>query len=383
MKKSLKIVALTLSMVLAVTIAGCSTSTAGSDDNDGNGGGNNTTSTGTSNGSGTSSEDDKESSKPNSTSTSTYTVTYTDGVDDVEIAVPADSAAYHTGDTVTIQFDGIGSRIGYKFVGWSDGATTYTSNGTTSFVMGSSNVTFTAQWSMSYIGKKVPTEAKAVGDIVFEDGSATSYASDLTLTDEQKSKAIAVIFYVGKENDPLGKKTLGVGLRNTWGESKHELFWATVDAEGYGKKITNNNCAAHKNGDTVKYASDAFYFSGDTDGSDNWAVLCEVVSDEGEPGGKYPAWEWANAYPKTDSLAGDWYMPTLAELCMMSKKHVIVEAALKKAGGMEIGGWYDFWSSSEDPSTNGKAWSVTISSGFIESLLKGNCYSGVCCVRVF
>ena len=50
---------------------------------------------------------------------------------------------------------------------------------------------------VTYIGTKVPTEAKAVGDIVFSDGSATPYTSNLTLTDTQKSAAVAVIFYVG------------------------------------------------------------------------------------------------------------------------------------------------------------------------------------------
>ena len=63
---------------------------------------------------------------------------------------------------------------------------------------------------VTYIGSKTPTETKAVGDIVFTDGSASPYNDELT--DEQKAAAIAVIFYVGDENDTLGAKTLGVGL---------------------------------------------------------------------------------------------------------------------------------------------------------------------------
>ena len=47
-----------------------------------------------------------------------------------------------------------------------------------------------------YIGSKAPDEAKAVGDIVFTDGSATPYVAGLTLTDNQKSKSIAVIYKV-------------------------------------------------------------------------------------------------------------------------------------------------------------------------------------------
>lgn len=42
---------------------------------------------------------------------------------------------------VTIKFEGIGSRDGYEFTGWSDVTSTYTSSGTSTFAMGSSNVT--------------------------------------------------------------------------------------------------------------------------------------------------------------------------------------------------------------------------------------------------
>lgn len=45
-------------------------------------------------------------------------------------------------------------------------------------------------------GTKAPGVAKAVGDIVFNDGSATPYTATLTLTPEQKAAAIAVIFKV-------------------------------------------------------------------------------------------------------------------------------------------------------------------------------------------
>ena len=103
-----------------------------------------------------------------------------------EIAVPGDATAYKTGDIVTVKFEGIGSRDGYEFTGWSDGTSTYTSSGTSTFAMGSSNVTLTAIWSRIYIGTKAPTETKIVGDIMFSDGSATPYTADLELTSEQK-----------------------------------------------------------------------------------------------------------------------------------------------------------------------------------------------------
>ena len=60
---------------------------------------------------------------------------------------------------------------------------------------------------VTYIGTKTPTETKAVGDIVFTDGSASPYTEELT--NEQQAAAIAVIFYVGDENDTLEQKHLG------------------------------------------------------------------------------------------------------------------------------------------------------------------------------
>ena len=75
-----------------------------------------------------------------------YSVFYDDGVTYEDITVPTDSTKYRTGSTVTVLFDGIGKRPGYNFVGWSDGENTYTSGGTTTFEMGTRNVTLTALW---------------------------------------------------------------------------------------------------------------------------------------------------------------------------------------------------------------------------------------------
>lgn len=74
-----------------------------------------------------------------------YSVFYADGVY-ATITVPTDSTKYSAGSTVTVLFDGIGKRPGYNFVGWSDGENTYTSGGTTTFQMGTHNVTLTALW---------------------------------------------------------------------------------------------------------------------------------------------------------------------------------------------------------------------------------------------
>ena len=114
---------------------------------------------------------------------------------------------------------------------------------------------------VTYIGSKTPTETKAVGDIVFTDGSASPYTEELT--NEQKAAAIAVIFYVGDENDTLGAKTLGVGLI-TERTNGMGLQWCLSDAVAYdsndyaknmddGKANTDEIAGLSDYGDGTKY----------------------------------------------------------------------------------------------------------------------------------
>ena len=239
--------------------------------------------------------------------------------------------------------------------------------------------------AVTYIGTKSPTEAKAVGDIVFSDGSATAYTSGLTLTDEQKSKAVAVIFYAGSASDILGAKTLGVGLKNTNDETTKTLAFARDasgnTAEGYNTNITAIQCTPSESGDGKAATAT---FTGDLDGSDNWTALCAAVNDEGTSG-NYPAWEWVNAYATTANLTGEyasgWYLPTVAELCMLYRVKATVNAALEAAGGTKIVDNY-YWSSSQSSSTNSKAWMVKFDNGKLIDTYKGNKWY-VCGVRAF
>jgi len=238
--------------------------------------------------------------------------------------------------------------------------------------------------AVTYIGTKSPTEAKAVGDIVFSDGSATAYTSGLTLTDEQKAAAVAVIFYAGSASDILGAKTLGVGLKNTNDETTKYLAFArnaSGTAEGYNTNITAIQCTPSESGDGKAATAT---FTGDLDGSDNWTALCAAVNDEGTSG-NYPAWEWVNAYATTANLTGEyasgWYLPTVAELCMLYRAKDTVNAALEKADGTIIVDNY-YWSSSQSSSTNNKAWMVKFDSGKLMDTYKGNKWY-VCGVRAF
>ena len=228
-----------------------------------------------------------------------------------------------------------------------------------------------------FYGTKGPAEAKDVGDIVFIDGSATPYSETLTLTKEQKAAAVAVIFYAGSTSGVLGAKTLGVGLKNTAGSG---LEWAHYGTTGYTTNFTDIQCEP-----STRKAETAT-FTGDLDGSDNWAKVCAVdKTAAANAATNYPAFNWVNSYASTYSLSSNytsgWYLPTIAELCMMHRAKSTVNSALEKAGGTKIAD-KGYWSSSQD-SYRYNAWLVWFDYGDLNGLM-GKCDDfSVCAVRAF
>jgi uncharacterized repeat protein (TIGR02543 family) len=83
------------------------------------------------------------------TITPTYTITY-DGNGATSGTVPVDTNSYETGALVTVAGQGSLLRTGYTFIGWNtqpDGSGTNRAAGTT-FIIGSSDVTLHAQWTL-------------------------------------------------------------------------------------------------------------------------------------------------------------------------------------------------------------------------------------------
>ena len=310
-----------------------------------------------------------------------YAVTVTSGT-----ASPASAAA---GTTVTITADE--ASTGKDFDKWTATGVTFADENaaTTTFTMPASNVTVTATYKDStptYIGTKAPTEAKAVGDIVFSDGSATPYASDLTLTDTQKSKAIAVIFYVGTElnsdSDTTTSRTLGVGLVHN-----RRLAWCTSSANAYSKNITTIQCPASG-------SAGALTFTDDKNGSDNLSQIGTFLAansstDDTATEANYPAFYFAKNYAsKTGShvsgtdYAGDWYLPTIAELFQIWKSKTTVDAASALCGGWQFGSSY-YWSSSQVASLDDFAYSLYFDNGNWSSFDVKRNGNNVCAVRAF
>ena len=224
------------------------------------------------------------------------------------------------------------------------------------------------------LGTKAPGVAKAVGDIVFNDGSATPYTAELTLSDEQKAAAIAVIFKVD------GGKTLGVGLKH----NRTGLAWCTSGANAYNKNIETIQCPATGSAGNLT-------FTDDTDGSDNLEQIASFLTTAGlendtTDASKYPAFYFAKNYKTTATNLGaaygnGWYLPTVAELFDIWKVKTTVDAASSLCGGSQFDASY-YWSSSQYASNDKGAYKVSFSYGTCSDHPKVYCIY-VCAIRAF
>lgn len=188
--------------------------------------------------------------------------------------------------------------------------------------------------TVTYIGTKAPAEAKAVGDIVFNDGSAMAYTDWVALENgddktTKKNAAIALIFYKGtglnsdvnNVADTTTSRTLGVGLKH----NKNGLALCTSSANARNKNITTIQCSA--SGD-----AGSLTFTGDKNGSNNLEQIAAFLSAEGSEttddttgegaSDRYPAFYFGKNYATSmvtniaanSEFATGWYLPSIAEL---------------------------------------------------------------------
>lgn len=234
-----------------------------------------------------------------------------------------------------------------------------------------------------YIGTKAPSEAKAVGDIVFNDGSATPYTNVSWLSYDSKMAAVAVIFYAGSSDDVLGAKTLGVGLKQSW---EIAGAFAGDKTTGFTTNFTEIQCTPSASGNG---AARTATFTGDLDGSDNWAKICATdTTAEENAETNYPAFYKVNNYGTTYNVRGDdyqsgWYLPTVAELSMLYRVKDTVNAVMLgvlKGDASNLHGTYT--SSSQCSSDDEQVWQVDFSNGNISPLIK-NSYNYCRAIRAF
>lgn len=160
-----------------------------------------------------------------------------------------------------------------------------------------------------WIGLKGPTETKSVGDIVFNDGSAIAYNSNLTLDSTQKSSAIAVIFV--KRNGNF----YGIGLKEAGGSPSCKIAY-----DG-----TNGVSTSVGASDTNDGKSNTQKFKDLSDYSQN----------------NYPAIWWAYNYSSKAGNLGttynsDWYVPASGELTSIYNQMTTINGAFGKIGNSAV-----------------------------------------------
>lgn len=241
--------------------------------------------------------------------------------------------------------------------------------------------------SVNGILKAADYSSYHVGDVLLNDGTVVDYDADsLKFTDEQKAKAVGVLYSFNEYGVPAG----WLGLYNSAG---YGYKWASIGTTGYNTTFADIICTPS---DLYTGAAAIATFTGDTDGSNNWAYICSI-DPEGTSNAatNYPAFNYVNNYASAFGLTGDyatgWYMPSLAELCYIYRNKETLNKILEKLGTTQF---YtgDYWSSSQVAGyyrgDYGDAWCVILfdgnvnANGYVQSYSK---YSGksVCCVRAF
>ena len=209
------------------------------------------------------------------------------------------------------------------------------------------------------------------GDVLLNDGTVIPYdKNNLSFTDEQKSNAVGVLYC-----DEYGVPKGWLGLYNSYeGTNSGTYSWAKSDTVGDNTNFTDIICTPVDD-----------IFIGDTDGSDNWAYICDmypVATADAET--NFPAFNYVNTYASTFSLTGDyaegWYMPSIAELYYVFKSKTTVNNVLKALGGTELNS--NYLSSSQYKDSAYSAWYINSYGGTGSGSKDYNNFY-VCCVRAF
>lgn len=253
------------------------------------------------------------------------------------------------------------------------------------------------------IGSKAPSEAKEVGDIVFSDGSATPATELSSLTNEQKAKAIAVIFYKGtglnNEGNTTIERTLGVGLAHG------NKYWCN-GAQAENVNIEEIQCPATE-------ILGSYSFTGWKNGNNNIMEIALWLQNAGKPDDTgtnegsinkddpaaaallYPAFYFAEnyyletlsgdlsprLYEANDTLKTAWYIPSIAELYQLYLYRETINTVSAALGGGTFGS-KDYWSASQSDGNYDMAMYLNFDNGLVEEYSKST-LQNVCAIHDF
>ena len=245
---------------------------------------------------------------------------------------------------------------------------------------GNATVTVTSNADSTKTASCAVTAAYGAGAVLLNDGTIVPYDANRTFTEEQKSKAVGVMYGFKEDGAPAG----WLALHNSAGGTNADSYmWAKDSTTGYNTKFIDIICRPSQ---SESGAADTATFTDDTDGSDNWAKICSQDSTASENAAEnYPAFDYVNKYATTFSLTGTyvagWYMPSIAELAYIYRNRTTLNTVLQALGGTQLESG-PYWSSSQGHDYKNKARLLDFSDGSLPTNGKNN-ICRVCCVRAF
>ncbi len=333
-----------------------------------------------------------ESTPATTTTTTTTTTSTTTPAPVATLAAPTilvpTGKALLSGSKIGITSSVAGATIYYTLDGTepTSSSTVYTSSKVTinstctlkAIAIKDSEFSTVASASYSIAARKNTPDA--VNDIVFKNGTAVAYSTDLYFTDEVKADAVAMVFYKGTDCSNDGStRTLGVGLKPHL--TYDDLKWCLNTANGYATNITTIQC-------TPSGSPGAYTFSGDKDGSDNLSQIAAFLTGNNDTGtaANYPAFYWAKNYGTTNGCTGayasGWYLPSIAELYQIYNLRANIDAAIALCGLTNTFSSFVFCSSSQFASIDILAYCLNFPNGACNLEFK-NVDVLVCAVRAF
>ena len=178
----------------------------------------------------------------------------------------------------------------------------------------------------------ITPQIHSIGDVLLNDGTIIPYDKyELIFTDEQKQKAVGVLYGIDKNDIPCG----WLGLYNSAdGTNRGTYSWAgkySTGANTYFGSIVSR-VVNYNTGETAYV---------DKYGIDNWDYICSL-----DPVGtanaaiNYPAFNYANNYAATFGLTGEysegWYIPSFAELYSILEKKEILNPVLAALDAVQL-----------------------------------------------
>lgn len=230
----------------------------------------------------------------------------------------------------------------------------------------------------------------SVGDVLLKDGSRIKVQNVGSMSNTQKLSAIAVLFGIDEYGVPVG----WLGKYNSQGNDYFgSLRWEPIEREANYRdsfEYPEIQCSS-SNGSEININETSL--SGDADGSDNWAYICQIEKEEEVKWGMtyeytkeaniyFPAFNYVNLYSSTYSLPSSykngWYMPAMAELVYIYNNRFEINESLTTIGGTIIPN--RLWSSNQYFYRS--CWSMNMYTGIISTMsCNSTCY--VCVIRHF